>query len=105
MPRAHKVLPLKRQSRIKNDGRLKVCWVVLDNLVDFEGETCAPMACSIVWLVFTVAVHLNLCWRWFDTTGAFMAERPQRDIYVLNDGKFYRLFCSRFMNLIMLIGY
>ena len=62
---------------------------------DFDGETYAPTACkSIVWLVFAVAVLLNLCWRWYDITGAFMAERPQRDIYVTLDGKFYKLMFS-----------
>ena len=64
VPRGHKVLPLKRQCRVKNDGRFKVRWVVLGNVDDFEGETYAPTVCkSIVWLVFAVAVLLNLCWR------------------------------------------
>ena len=81
--------------RIKNGGRFKVCWVVLGNLDDFEGETYAPTACkSIVWLIYTVAVHQNLCWRWIDITGSSMAERPQRDIYASIDGKTCKLLFS-----------
>jgi hypothetical protein len=56
-------------------------------------EDCfAPTASKkVVWLLFALIVMLGLCFRFFDIKGAFMAEKPTRDIYVTIDGKYYIL--------------
>ena len=85
-------MPIKRQCRIKDSVKYKVRWVVLGNLDLFSGDTFAPTASrKIVWLLFAVSVLLRLTTQWFDITGAFMAEKPVRDIYVTMDGKIYKL--------------
>ena len=91
-PPGTRFLPIKRQCRIKDSGKYKVRWVVLGNLDLFSGDTFAPTASrKIVWLLFAVSVLLRLTTQWFDITGAFMAEKPVRDIYVTMDGKIYKL--------------
>ena len=87
-----RVLPLKRQCKIKDSGEYKVRWVVLGNLDNFQGETYAPTACKkVVWLLYAVSILLNLQFQWFDVKGAFMAEKPTRDIYVSIDDNVYKL--------------
>ena len=89
------IYPIKRHCKIKDSGEYKVRWVVLGNLDDYSGNTYAPTACKkVVWLVFALSVLLGLYRRFFDIKGAFMAERPTRDIYVALDGKVYLLLYS-----------
>ena len=92
VPKGMPVYPIKRVCRIKSDGTYKLRWCVLGNLDDYGGEVFAPTICKkIVWLIFAVAVLLGLINQFFDIKGAFMSERPSRDIYVTLDGKVYRL--------------
>jgi len=89
------IYPIKRHCKIKDSGNYKVRWVVLGNLDDYDGDTYAPTACKkVVWLMFALSVLLSLYRRFFDIKGAFMAERPTRDIYVELDGIVYQLMYS-----------
>jgi len=89
------IYPIKRHCKIKDNGEYKVRWVVLGNLDDYDGDTYAPTACKkVVWLIFALSVLLGLYRRFFDIKGAFMAERPSRDIYVELDGIVYLLMYS-----------
>ena len=86
------VWPLKRHCKIKDDGIYKVRWVVLGNLDDFEGSTYSPTpGKKVVWLIFALSILLGLFRRFFDVKGAFMAERPNREVYVSLDGVIYLL--------------
>ena len=67
----------------------------MGNLDNLNGPTYASTASKkVVWLLFALATRLGLHTRFFDVTGAFMHERPTRDIYVTVDGKFYQLLYS-----------
>jgi len=89
------IYPIKRHCKIKDSGTYKVRWVVLGNLDDYDGDTYAPTACKkVVWLIFALSVLLGLYRRFFDIKGAFMAERPTRDIFVELDGIVYQLMYS-----------
>jgi hypothetical protein len=91
-PSGTRFLPIKRQCRIKDSGKFKVRWVVLGNLDLFDGNRFAPTASrKIIWLMFAVSTLLNLTCQWFDISGAFMAEKPTRDIYVTMDSNIYKL--------------
>ena len=46
---------------------------------------------KVVWLVFALFVMTGMKMRYFDIKGAFMAEKPNRDIYVTIDCKYYKL--------------
>jgi len=95
VPRGHKVLPLKRHCKIKDDGAYKVRWVALGNLDDFDGDTFAPTASKkVVWLIFAAALLLELTFHWYDIGGAFMAEKPTRIVYVEIDKEVYILLKS-----------
>lgn len=86
---------LKRHCKIKSDGRYKIRWVVLGNLDNYKGDTYSPTAGKkVVWLMFALSVLMGLCRRFFDITGAFLAEKPTRDVYVSLDGKVYKLLKS-----------
>ena len=92
VPYGEKIYPIKRHCKIKSDGRYKVRWVVLGNLDDYQGDTYSPTASrKTVWLVFALSITLGLYRRFFDITGAFMAEKPTRDIYVTIDDEVYIL--------------
>ena len=92
VPYGEKIFPIKRHCKIKSDGTYKVRWVVLGNLDDYTGDTYAPTASrKTVWLVFALSITLGLNGRFFDITGAFMAEKPTRDIYVTIDDQVYIL--------------
>ena len=66
--------------------------MALGNFDDFDGVTFSPTAAKkVIWLVFAITILLNLIQRFLDVKGAFMAERPKRDIYVSLDGKVYLL--------------
>jgi len=95
VPRGHKVLPLKRHCKIKDDGTFKVRWVALGNLDNFDGDTFAPTASKkVVWFIFAVALLLGLIFQWYDIKGAFMAEKPTRVVYVEIDNEVYILLKS-----------
>ena len=95
VPQGVPIFPIKRHCRIKTSGVYKVRWCVLGNLDKYNGETYAPTASKkIVWLVFALAIILGLFRAFLDITGAFMAERPTRDIYVEIDGDVYLLYYS-----------
>ena len=95
IPRGTKVYPIKRVCKIKDDGTYKLRYCVLGNLDDYGGDTFAPTICKkLVWLLFAVSVLLGLYTQFFDIKGAFMSARPTRDIYVILDGKVYRLLYS-----------
>ena len=95
VPRGTPVYPIKRVCKLKSDGSFKIRYCVLGNLDRFDGAVFAPTICKkIVWLVFAVGVLLRLKNQFFDITGAFMAERPTRDIYVTLDDKVCKLFYS-----------
>ena len=95
VPAGMPIYPIKRHCKIKDNGIYKVRWVVLGNLDDYDGDTYAPTACKkVVWLIFALSVLLGLYRRFFDIKGAFMAERPLRDIYVELDGIVYKLMYS-----------
>ena len=95
VPSGIPIYPIKRHCKIKDSGEYKVRWVVLGNLDDYDGDTYAPTACKkVVWLIFALSVLLGLYRRFFDIKGAFMAERPSRNIYVELDGNVYLLLYS-----------
>ena len=95
VPRGTPVYPIKRVCKLKSDGSFKIRSCVLGNLDRVDGAVFAPTICKkIVWLVFAVGVLLRLKNQFFDITGAFMAERPTRDIYVTLDDKVYKLLYS-----------
>jgi hypothetical protein len=92
VPYGEKIYPIKRHCKIKSDGTFKVRWVVLGNLDDFKGDTYAPTASKkTIWMMFALIITLGLTMRFFDISGAFMAEKPTRDIYVSMDGEVYIL--------------
>ena len=95
LPPGTMVLPIKRVCRLKDTGAFKVRWTIEGNFDPYDGETFAPTACKkIVWLLYAVAILLALHMRWFDIKGAFMAERPGRDVYVQIDNDVYKLLWS-----------
>lgn len=95
VPRGQKVLPLKRHCKIKDDGTFKVRWVALGNLDDFTGDTFAPtISKKVVYLIFAVSLLLGLTMKWYDIGGAFMAEKPNRVVYVEIDKEVYILLKS-----------
>ena len=95
IPVGCKILPITKQRKIKSSGKYKSRYCVMGNLDDFNGPTYASTASKkIVWLLFALSTRLGLHTRFFDITGAFMHERPTRDIYVTVDGKFYILLYS-----------
>ena len=64
----------------------------MGNLEKFFEWCYAPTAGKkVVWLIFALAVMTGMCMRFFDIKGAFMAEKPTRDIYVTIDDKYYIL--------------
>ena len=66
--------------------------MVLGNLDDYQGETFAPTTSrKTIWILFALTIGLGLYMWFFDITGAFMAEKPTRDIYVTIDDKVYLL--------------
>ena len=70
-------------------------WCVLGNLDTYGGDTFAPTTCKkIIWLIFAVSTLLGLKNQFFDIKGAFMAERPTRDIYVSIDKRIFKLLYS-----------
>jgi len=92
IPFGHACFPLKRVCKIKSNEKYKVRWAVLGNLEKVDELCFAPTAAKkVVWLVFALVVMTGMCLRFFDITGAFMAEKPTRDIYVTIDGKYYVL--------------
>ena len=92
VPSGEKIYPIKRHCKIKHGDEYKVRWVVLGNLYDFEGDTFSPTASNkLLWLLFALMTLLRLHRRFFDISGAFMAERPKRDVYVISDGVVYLL--------------
>ena len=92
VPYGAKIYPIKRHCKIKSDGTYKVRWVVLGNLDDNQGDTYAPTASrKTIWLLFALSIVLGMYRRFFDITGAFMAEKPTRDIYVTIDSVVYIL--------------
>ena len=92
VPVGQKVYPIKRHCRIKSSGEFKIRYVALGNFDDYDGVTFSPTAAKkVIWLVFAITILLNLLQRFLDIKGAFMAERPTRDIYVSLDGKVYLL--------------
>lgn len=89
------VLPIKRVCKIKDGEQYMMRWCVLGNLDTYGGDTFAPTVCKkVVWLIFAVSTLLGLKNQFFDIKGAFMAERPTRDIYVSIDGMVYKLLFS-----------
>ena len=92
VPEGMVILPITKQRKIKSNGVYKSRYCVMGNLDDFNGPTYASTASKkIVWLLFALTTRLGLHTRFFDITGAFMNERPTRDIVVTVDGKFYIL--------------
>ena len=88
LPVAQRLKRTWKDLKIKSDGTYKVRWVVLGNLDDYQGDTFAPTASrKTIWFLFALAIGLGLFVRFFDITGAFMAEKPTRDIYVTIDDK------------------
>jgi hypothetical protein len=64
----------------------------MGNLEKFFEWCYAPTAGKkVVWLIFALSVMIGMCMRFFDIKGAFMAEKPTRDIYVTIDEKYYIL--------------
>ena len=95
VPEGQVILPITKQRKIKGNGTYKTRWCVMGNLDDFNGPTYASTAAKkVVWLLFALTTRLGLHTRFFDITGAFMHERPTRDIYVSVDHKFYKLLYS-----------
>ena len=73
--------------------------MVFCHLDNFAGDTFSPTASKkVVWLFFAVGVLHKLVWQWFDVQGAFMAEKPTRDVYVTMDGHIYKLIYSLFVD-------
>ena len=92
IPLGQACFPLKRVCKIKSNGKYKIRWVVLGNLEQMDEVCYAPTAGKkAVWLIFAVTIMKGLCMRFFDIKGAFMAERPTRDIYVTIDETYYIL--------------
>lgn len=92
IPFGHACFPLKRVCKIKSNEKYKVRWAVLGNLEKLAEVCFAPTAAKkVVWLVFALVIMTGMCLRFFDIKGAFMAEKPTRDIYVTIDGKYYIL--------------
>ena len=78
--------------KIKSSGEYKIRYVALGNFDDYDGVTFSPTAAKkVIWLVFAITVLLHLLQRFLDVKGAFMTERPKRDIYVSLDGNIYLL--------------
>jgi hypothetical protein len=95
VPKGEKIFPIKRHCKIKGDGTYKMRWCVLGNLDPFDGIVFAATAAKkVVWLMFALFTRKGLRCRFFDITGAFMAERPTRDIYVTIDDEVYLLMYS-----------
>ena len=92
IPFGHPCFPLKRVCKIKSNNKYKIRWVVLGNLEHLDAYVFAPTAAKkVVWLMFALSVMTGMFTRFFDIKGAFMAERPNRDIYVTIDAKYYIL--------------
>jgi len=95
VPRGTPIFPIKRVCKIKSNNVYKVRWAVLGNLEDVNDDCYAPTAAKkIVWLIFALSILLGLHRRFYDITGAFMAEKCNRDIYVTIDSKVYKLMYS-----------
>ena len=92
IPFGHAVFPIKRVCKIKSSGKYKIRWTVMGNLEHVDEDCFSPTAGKkAVWLMFALAVLKGLCLRFFDIKGAFMAEKPTRDVYVLIDDEYYIL--------------
>ena len=92
LSQGQKIYPIKRHCKIKSNGEFKIRYVALGNFDDFDGITFSPTAAKkVIWLVFAISILLNLFRRFLDAKGAFMAERPKRDVYVSLDGMVYLL--------------
>ena len=92
VPKGQKIYPIKRHCKIKSNGDFKIRYVALGNFDDYDGVTFSPTAAKkVIWLVFAITILLNLIQRFLDVKGAFMAERPKRDIYISLDNKIYLL--------------
>ena len=92
IPWGHACFPLKRVCKIKSNGKFKIRWAVLGNLERLEENCYAPTAAKkVVWLIFALSIMTGMFTRFYDIKGAFMAEKPTRDIYVTIDNKYYIL--------------
>lgn len=69
--------------------------ILVGNHDNWSGDCCSPTVSKpVVWLIFALTVLLRLHTRWFDISGAFLAEKPSRDIYVMWKGRVKRLMKS-----------
>ena len=92
IPLGQPCFPIKRICKIKSNDKYKVRWAVMGNLEELLSDCFAPTASKkVVWLLFALVVMTGLCTRFFDIKGAFMAEKPTRDVYVTIDNKYYIL--------------
>jgi hypothetical protein len=93
LPEKMKAIPTKWVYVIKDDGRYKARIVARgDRDFSFSGETYSPTSIkSVMWLLFSVWVILGLHSRVIDVTGAFVAEKITREVYVDVDKKIYKL--------------
>jgi len=81
-------MPIVKNYRIKDDGVFKCRAFVLGNLERFMGDRYAPtISKAVLWLMLAPSTLLKLHTRWFDISGAFLAERPKRDMYVTWKGR------------------
>ena len=92
VPEGQQIYPIKRHCKIKSSGEYKIRYVALGNFDDYDGVTFSPTAAKkVIWLVFAISVLLHLLQRFLDVKGAFMTEKPKRNIYVSLDGNIYLL--------------
>jgi hypothetical protein len=88
VPEGADVMPIMFNYRIKDDETFKARAFVLGNLENFQGDRYAPtISKAVMWLMFALSTLLILNTRLFDISGAFLSERPKRDIYVTWKGK------------------
>jgi hypothetical protein len=84
LPPGIKPLRIVPKHKIKDDGTFKTRQVVLGNEEEwFDGRYSPTVSKAVIWLIFALTVLLRLKTRYFDISGAFLAEKPERDIYVL----------------------
>lgn len=87
LPPGVKAIPTSWILKTKDDDTKKARLVSNGNRDPYRGETYAPTASRcIMWLLFAMAVLLNLSTRVLDISGAFVTQDINRQVFVNIDG-------------------
>ena len=92
LPRGVTVIPTSWILKTKDDDTKKARLVSNGNRDPYRGETYAPTASRcIMWLMFAIAVLMNLFTRVLDISGAFVTQDINRQVFVNIDGSIWLL--------------